>query len=553
METFGWASMLGGLAFFFMGLASARNGLQLAAGERLHQLMGRLTANRFVAVLLGAIATVVLQSSTATTVILVSFAGVQLLSLTQAFGVILGADIGTTFVVILLSFKQITEYALYIVAAGIVIERFPRAQKLRYVGSVILGFGMIFFGMHLMGVAGQPLKDSPEVMKVFEYLGAHPYLNLIIAAIFTSLVHASAITIGFAMALSFSGTLTFEAAIPIVLGANIGTCVTAGMSCFGMGITGKRVAVAHVLIKMAGVLIVLPFLSYIAPLIEWIDGYLASNFSVLPVMATSGKIALTHLLFNVSIAILFLPLVRPGVWLVEKLVPDIKGNGEKFGPKFLDDSALDTPPLAFAQVRREIMRIVGITKDMFKEIPNVFRLDQNIDALFETIGAMDDKVDILEREIRFYLAKVTHQALNESQAATQLALLTIGGEIEGIGDIVSKEMLSLATKKRRRCARFSDDGWEELKSLHALVLKNFELSIAMLAQPHQDIVSTVIRHHTHIKELEQDLRQSHLLRLHDKLPESYESSTIHLDILGHMRSINGRLTRIVCTAKSLIG
>ena len=550
MNGFGWASMIGGLAFFFFGLSSARHGLQLAAGERLRILMGRLTQNRFAALGLGALTTVILQSSSATTVILVSFAETQLMTLTQAFGVILGADIGTTLVVILLSFKKITEYALLMIALGIAMERLARSQKVRYIGSVVLGFGFIFFGMYLMSTAAAPLRDSPIAMKAFEFLAHHPLTSLVFAAVFTGLVQASAATIGLAMALSFSGVLSFEAAIPIVLGANVGTCITAGLACFGMGVAGRRVAVAHVIIKLLGVALVFPFIDDIAMWIGRVDGYLGGSALALS-LATSGKIALTHILFNIFLALVFLPLVGPGVKLVEKIIPE-RRRPEVFGPKYLDPTALDTPPLAFAQAKREIMRIAKIAHGMYENVLDIFRHGEDFERLIEKVGSADDKIDMLEKEVRFYLSRVSQKTLTEKQGITQVALLTIGGDLEDIGDAISKEIAALAQKKRGKLARFSEQGWSELKQLHRLVLENFDLTISMLMAPHEDIARKARRHEQHLNYVEQELRSSHLQRLHDKLPETYETSTIHLDLLSQFRMINSKLVRIVETALELI-
>jgi phosphate:Na+ symporter len=550
MEGFSWASMIGGLAFFFFGLSSARQGLQLAAGERLRLLLGKLTYNRFFAVGLGALITVILQSSSATTVILVSFAETGLMTLTQAFGVILGADIGTTLVVILLSFKKITHYALFLVAIGIAMERFSRNQRIKYIGSVVLGFGMLFFGMYLMSSAAIPLRDSPVALKAFQFLADNPFWNLAFAALFTGIIQASAATIGLAMALSYSGALPFEACIPIVLGANVGTCITAGLSCFGMGTEGRRVAVAHVLVKIIGVALVFPFIDHVADLIDGIENFITQHAFAVS-LATAGKIALTHLTFNIFLAAFFLPLVGPGVWLVKKIVPSKAAEKGVFGPKYLDDAALETPSLAFAQAKLEVMRIASIGHDMFAHILDVFRLNVDFDKLLEKVARADDKIDILEKHVRFYLSKVSQKNLNETQAATQMALLSIGKELEDIGDFMSRDILKLARKKRKKFARFSDEGWGELGQIHKLIMETFDLTISMMIHPHEDIARKVSRHDQRMDELEQELRQSHLLRLHEMLPETYETSTIHLDLMSQFRMIAAKLERIAQSAKEL--
>lgn len=551
MESFNWLMMVGGLAFFFFGLNSARYGLRMAAGDRLRVIMGKVTTHRISAILTGALLTLILQSSSATTVILVSFAETGLLTLVQAIGIILGADIGTTLVVILLSFKKITEYSLLLIALGVLIEATTKAKSFRkFFGHIMLGFGFIFFGMHMMSQAAYPLRDNEIAMKAFEFLAMNPWWNLIFATIFTGIIQTSAATIGMAIALSFAGVLNFEAAIPIVLGANIGTCITAGLACIGSGIEGKRVAFAHVLIKVIGVAIIFPFINYYASFVNNIYNHLAGFWPAIA-QDVSGKIALTHLVFNVFLAVFFFPFVKPLALFVTKALPAKKGEEEEFKPKYLDESALDTPSLAFAQAKREILRIANLTNDLFGMTLNIFKRNIDIDAESENIGSLDDKIDILEKAVRFYFAKISQKSLTAEQAQAELNLLTIASELEDIGDIISKEILSLAKKKAQKMRIFSEEGWKELTKFHNLVKDNFDLMLSMLTHPHEDIALKAIRHEENLNTVEQEFRQSHLQRLHDGLHESFESSSIHLDTLGNMRMINSKLTKIVTIANKL--
>lgn len=552
MESFNWLAVIGGLAFFFLGLNSARHGLKMAAGDRLRIIMGKVTNNRLLAICMGACITIILQSSSAATVILVSFAETHLLTLWQAIGLILGADIGTTLVVILLSFKKITEYSLLLVATGALLEITTKKRSFKYVGYIILGFGLIFFGMHMMSEAAYPLRSDPAAMKAFEFLADHAVWNLVFATLFTAVIQTSAATIAMAIALSFAGVLSFETAIPIVLGANVGTCITAMLASINAGTEGRRVALAHVLIKVIAVALVFPFIGKYAILINHISGYFAN---ILPEFTTgvSGKIALTHLLFNILLALSFAPFISPIAALVTRIMPSKIQKEEIFEPMYLDKTALDTPALAFAQAKREIMRIADLTSDLFSTSLNMFQKNTNIiiEEEGERIGGLDDKIDILEKAVRFYFAKISQKSLTEEQANAELGLLTIAGELEDIGDIISKEMLPLAQKKSKKMRIFSNDGWKELRKLHQLVMENFELMNSMLAHPHQDIVLKVVRHEEHLNTVEQDLRQSHLNRLHQGLHESFETSSIHLDILSNIRVINAKVTKIVRTAEQV--
>ena len=227
--------MFGGLALFFFGLVTARQALQFLAGDRLRTIIARMTSNRFLAVILGCVVTLILQSSTAATVMLVSFASTGIVTLTQAFGVILGADIGTTFVVILLSVKKIAEYSLLMIALGYLWELISGTRRTRYFGRIVFGFGLVFYGMYLMTQSAAPLATSSDAASVFRFLESHPLVNLILAALFTAFGHNSAATIGIAIALALSGSLSLSAAIPIVLGANVGTTGTALLAGFSSG------------------------------------------------------------------------------------------------------------------------------------------------------------------------------------------------------------------------------------------------------------------------------------------------------------------------------
>lgn len=543
MQSFNWPELIGGVAFFFYGLQNIRNSLQMMAGGRIRAALGRVTNNRIVALAFGALITLVLQSSSATTVMLVSLAGTQLLTLAQAFGVILGADIGTTFVVVLLSIKKVTDYALIVISCGFALQWMAKRRKTKNVGSVILGFGLVFYGMYLMSFATAPLKDNPAAMQAFQYMASHPLTNLIIAAIFTAVIHASAATIGMAISLSFAGLISFEAAIPIVLGANIGTCITAFLSSFGMGVDGRRVAVAHFMVKFFGVALAFPFIGDIASAIDNISNHLTNivpNF----VPNDAGKIALTHLLFNTAIAILFLPFVKWGIILIKKLVPEPIYKPEPFGPLYLDNKFLDTPVLAFAQAKREIIRIAGYAFDLFKDSLKMFERSADVPERIEDLQSKDDKVDVLEKATRFYLAKLSREQLSDEEIRLQYALLNTADNLEEIGDIISKDMTLLAKKKWDNNSVFSDEGWKELKEFHSEVTENFNLTISAITSPHPEIIQKIERHQKKIYELEQTYKKAHINRLHDGMKETLETSSIHLELLSNLRRVNGQLTYI---------
>ncbi len=543
MEAFSWSILLGGFAFFFFGLQSARKSLQHVAGDRLRAAMGRVASNRVLALAFGAFITLVLQSSGATSVMLVSFAETKLLGLPQAIAVMLGADIGTTFTVILLSIQRITQYALIIVALGFFVQIAARTRKARNVGGIILGFGLVFYGMHLMSQAAVPLKESEIAQQAFAFLAGHPLAMLILAVIISGAIHSAAM-IGIAIALAFAGTLTFEAAIPIVLGANIGTCITAILAGINSGTEGRRVALAHTASKVIGVAAVFPFIPQVAEFVTYVDKILHGVF---PAISTTvaGKIAIAHILFNVVLAIVFLPALRFLVWLVRYIIPEPPLVEEEFKPKYLDKSALETPSLAFAQVKREILRVADVGYHMFERCLRMFSRGTDAQEEIEKTQADDDKIDILEKAVRFYLAKLGQENLTPEQVKMEMALLTIVADLEEIGDTISREMVLLARKKAHWHRIFSDAGWNDLRSFQGMVRENFDLAISMLTQPSEELYRTAMRHEDQMNKLEQEYRQAHLHRLHQGLQESFDTSSIHLDILSNLRRINSKLTHIV--------
>lgn len=542
MENFSWSTLIGGVAFFFFGLKSARKGLEVLAGDRLRAAMGRIAGNRVIAVAFGAFVTLILQSSGATSAMLVSFTETGLLTLFQATAVLLGADIGTTFVVVMLSIKSITDMALIIVAIGFAFEMLGRTRRARDFGSIVIGFGLIFYGMHLMSVAAVPLKDSEAAIKAFAYLAGHPLATLIASALLSSLIHSAGM-IGIAIALAFAGTITLEAAIPMVLGANIGSCVTAVLAAMGGGTAGKRVALAHFLTKGIGVALVFPFLH---DLVGWIDRIDALVQHFLPGYAAgiAAKIALTHICFNLLVALIFVPVLKPLVRLVEFILPMPPAKDEVFAPKYLDKSALETPAIAFAQAKREILRLGAIAQYMFGECLRMFSKGEDYQEAIEKIEEEDDKIDILEKAIRFYLAEIGAERLSAEQARTQVTLIGIAAELEEIGDTMSREMVVLARKKAKWRRLFSDEGWRDLRNFQAMVGENFNLVLSALAQPHQEIAMKLERHEEHMNDVEQQLRQAHIQRLNKGLQESFDTSSLHMDILANLRRINSRLTHV---------
>lgn len=522
-------ALFGGMALLLYGMQLVGEGLQQAAGGRMRHILSNITNNRIKGMLAGAFITAVVQSSSATTVMLVGFAGSGLMTLAQSVSVILGADVGTTVTVQLIAFKFF-DYALLLVGVGFLLIFLCRRKVLKSVGQAILGFGFIFFAMKIMSDAMVPLRDS-EVMKILLVsLGSHPLLGLILSAAFSALVHSSAATIGLAITLSLQGLMPLTAAIPVIFGANVGTCVTALASAIGTHTEAKRVAMAHIFFKVTGVLLFLPFIAPFA----WLAEMTASD--------VPRQIANAHTLFNVGITVLFMPFAAALARLIAALVPESKEGEGAFRSKYLDERMLDAPALALGQAHREALRMADIVSEMLtKTIDAITRQDPE---LVEFIQERDNQVDTLERDIKHFLTKLSQEGLSEEQSKREIDLLSFVNNLENIGDIVDRNLMELAKKKLSKGARFSEPGAQEIALLHKQVLQNLEMAIAAFAGSDRVLAQQVLERKLEISQTERKFRQAHIERLHEGYRESIDTSEIHLDVLTNLKRINSHITAV---------
>jgi len=540
-HTFSLLTFCGAVAIFIYGIRLIRSGIQLLAGDRLRVVISRLTENRFLAVGIGALVTLIFQSSNATTITLVGFAASGTITLIQAMGVILGAGIGTTVVVMLLAVKAIAEYSLLFLVAGVLIDVLSRRKRAHYISMIFFGVGFIFFGMRLMVEVSHPLQADPFIQEFFIYIADKTALVLLITILFTMLVQNSAAPIGLAIALSFAGLIDLAGAVPIVLGANVGTCSGSLLASLGSNTIGRRVALANLLLKVTGATLVLIFVEPFIASIQWVAQPLSST------LMASGQIAIAHILFNVYLVALFLPFLKPAAWALEKILPEPrKAEERKFQARYLDKKSLEVPSLAFANVRREILRMLDLNIEMFRDC--LTALHKGDSTLMEAIQSQDDQVDLLDREIKFYLAKLSQEDLNAEQAEMELRLVVMTSKLEEIGDVINRNIIKIADKKMRTGRKFSQEGWAELKEFHERISENFQLAAASLATEDASLTKRLLRHHEQLRELENEYRLGHLKRLHEGRKESFETSSLHLDLLSNFYRIDELLMQLIAQA-----
>ncbi|HQD20503.1 MAG TPA: Na/Pi cotransporter family protein, partial [Bacillota bacterium] len=442
--------VLGGLGLFLLGMHMMSEGLHKLAGSKLRRFLELLTFNRFVAVLTGLVITAVIQSSSATTVMVVGFVNAGLMNLTQAVGTIFGANIGTTVTAQIVSF-DIAWLALPAIAIGVLLYIFFNKRRYQSIGETLLGFGILFLGLSIMGDALAAIREYPQVLNLLAQFGRRPLLGMMAGVLFTSIVQSSSATTAVAITLAGQGMLDLQGAIALTMGANIGTCITALLASIGTGLNARRTAVAHLMFNVLGVVI---FMAILTPF----TGFIATLSTSLP-----RQVAWGHTLFNVTNTILFLPFINQFVAAVMKLVP---GTEEVFeaGPIYLEKNLLESPSLALAAAEREISRMADLTLEMIDASMNM--LFNNDTALKKNIDRIEEVVDELEQQITVYLAALAQAGLSANQSLSMAGYLHAINDIERIGDH-AENISDLVLEKIEDNYPFSESATEELKEMFA--------------------------------------------------------------------------------------
>lgn len=470
--------LAGGLALFLFGMDQMTAGLKRVAGGGLKTLLARFTKNRFMAVVTGAVVTAVIQSSSVTTVLVVGFVSAGLMTLPQSIGVILGADIGTTVTAQIIAF-DVTRYALLLVAGGFALLFISKRERIQQYGAMVMGIGLIFFGMELMSEATYPLRDHQPFISVMQDM-ERPLLGILVSAMFTAVIQSSAATIGLVIVFASQGFLTLEAGIALVFGANIGTCVTALLAAIGKPREAVRAAVVHIVFKVVGVAIWFAFISPLAQVVRSISPEHPGLSGAARLAAdTPRQIANAHTLFNVANTLIFLPFVGAFAWLMYRVVPDRPETGdERLRPRYLDDALLSTPTLALDRVRMELRRVGERVQFMVREALSV-TLDGEIEDL-RSLARLDDEVDALHASVVRYLGHLSKEGLDGARAEQYLDYLETANNIESIGDLVETNLVSAGMERLNSGLKVSEETRAQLDALHERVCWSVELALQAL-------------------------------------------------------------------------
>jgi phosphate:Na+ symporter len=512
--------LLGGLAIFLIGMEMMTEALRLIVGGKARIVIEKLTSNRFMGLLTGAGITAVVQSSSVTTVLIVGFISAGLMSFVESIPVILGSNIGTTITAQVIAFN-VTTWALALVAGGFLLTQVAKREKRKAQGAAIIGLGLVFFGMVVMGEAVSPLRTYEPFINAMESLD-NLFLAILVGAIFTALVQSSSATTGIVIVLASQGLISLEAGVGLIMGANIGTSVTALLAAIGKPREAQRAAVAHLVFNVAGVLIWLPFLGLLVSWVESLGG------------GISREVANAHTIFNVVNALIFLPFVTQFAALITRMVPD-KPQVGAIAPKYIDAGLLRTPNMALAKARMEILRMASRVQGMLVDfLPAI--LDGDIDTMAD-VEERDDEVDELHGLVLEYLGRISQEKLSEDSGAELVDLLEATNALEAIGDLVETNMIALGYERIESSVTVSVETRSLIERYHQLVVEAFEMALVAVIQKDQGAARTVAGMKREIRNLEDEIMVHQNERLVADEPNRIATYRFELDLITNLKRV----------------
>lgn len=521
-------ALMGGLALFLYGMKMMGEGLEKAAGNKLRKLLESLTRNPIMGLLVGVVFTMVIQSSSATTVMVVGFVNAGLLDLMQATGVILGANIGTTVTAWIVAGFQAMAIMPLMLLIGVIMIMFLKKLKLQRMGQIVAGFGMLFVGMDMMSDAMSPLAASPEFASLMTTF-SNPFLAMLMGVAITAVIQSSSASVGILELLAIKGLVPLETGLYIIMGTNIGTCITAMLASIGTTRTARRAALIHLMFNVLGTLVVFILVSLL-PVASWLSR----------VEGPALQIAVAHTSFKVFEVACFLMLRKWLVKLVMMLVPGEDAKGEERSLKYLDDRILSTPPIAMAQICKEIERMGTIAVDNLARAMQAF-FDQDA-ALIGEVEQNEDVVNYLNHEITRYMVSVSKLELPSGDAERMGALFHVVNDLERIGDH-AENMVEYAQSRMDEAVPFSEDSIRELRDMLDKTITLCRLSLKAFHTRDKRLLPQVLVQEENIDDLEKELQQSHVERL-TRGQCTPRSGMIFSDMLSNLERVADHATNI---------
>ncbi|MCC0650484.1 Na/Pi cotransporter family protein [Clostridioides sp. ZZV15-6598] len=525
-------SLMGGLGLFLYGMNLMGEGLQKSAGTKLKKIIKLLTSNLFMGVLVGTGVTAVIQSSSATTVMVVGFVNAGIMTLKQAIGVIMGANIGTTVTAQLVSF-DLTGMAPVALGIGIILYLFGNKPRIKNIAEILIGFGILFTGMDFMKMAVEPLKDYQGFTDLLVTFGNYPLLGLLLGFGITAIIQSSSASMGMLVALAAEGLIPLAAALPILYGQNIGTCVTSLLSSIGANKNARRAAMMHLIFNVLGTVIFLVLLN--KPIVNLVTSWDPSN--------VARQIANTHTLFNIISVLILLPFTKVIIKLAIKLVPDKAGDADEDEAKtikYIDDRMIETPSIALANTIKEALRMGEKAKES---------LNASMEALVEHSTEKIDKtyrreklINDLQKAILNYLLKLSKAPLDDDSREVVDTLFNTVNDIERIGDH-AKNIAELSQVAIDSNISFSEEGQAELDVMYNKVVSAYTYALESMRTDDVDLACKVIKIEEQVDIMEKSCRANHMYRLNNNLC-SIENGVIYLDVISNLERISDHAVNI---------
>jgi phosphate:Na+ symporter len=528
---------IGGLGIFLFGIKYMGDGLQNAAGDRLKSILDRFTTNPFMGVLAGIFITAMIQSSSGTTALTVALVSAGFMTLRQAIGVIMGANIGTTVTAFIIGI-DIGEYALPIIALGAILLFFFKKRTINAVGQIVFGFGALFLGLELMSGGMKPLRSLEAFQDLTVSMSDNPILGVVIGTVFTVIVQSSSATIGILQELFGTGAIDLKASLPVLFGDNIGTTITAVIAAIGTSISARRAASVHVMFNLIGTVI---FLILLIPFTNFIS-YLQGTMNLNPEMT----IAFAHGIFNVSNTIVQFPFIGALAWIVTKIIPGeekyVDMTVQHLNPKLLEHS----PSVALGQAKEEILRMGNFAKDGLSEAIHFLNTQDKSNAALAY--QYEEAINKLDKAITEYLVKVSKSSLSPEHSEDHMNYMNIIRDIERVGDHTENiiELLELRTTRK---APLSANALGELNEMFQLTLETLNHALESLSKNDLTLANEVLSKEVKIDQMERDFRKTHIIRLNEGACTG-DAGILYVDVISNLERIGDHAVNI---AQAVLG
>lgn len=522
---------LGGLGIFLFGIKFMGDGLQKSTGDRLRQILNRLTTNPVMGILAGIIVTMIIQSSSATTVITVGLVSAGFMTLRQAIGVIMGANIGTTITAFIIGIN-IGVYSLPIMALGAFLLFFFKNHRINNIAQIVFGLGSLFYGIEIMSDGMKPLRNLEAFQELMVNLSSSPILGILVGIVFTIIVQSSSTTIGVLQGLFSENLINLSAALPVLFGDNIGTTITAVLASIGSSIAAKRAAVAHVLFNLIGTFI---FMLLIQPFSDLLS-YLQTSMNLSPEMT----IAFAHGIFNTTNTLLQLPFIGVLVFLVTKLIHG-KDAAVEYKPKHLDPMFIEqSPSIALGQAKEEVLRMGNFSVSGLERTNQFLKTNQH--KYSEKARQLEEAINHLDREITEYLVAIAAASLSEHESKEHSTLVSIIRDIERIGDHF-ENIIELVEYQQANQVTVTESALVDLDKMFELTITTVQESLYSLDQNDRDVAKDVIKMEKEIDTMERNLRRQHIIRLNEGECTG-QAGIVYVDILSNLKRIGDHAVNI---------